>query len=305
MSLGRSWTPKMNTLEMRTRLYASVGDRYHIERTLGEGDLAIAYLARDRRDGKTVVMKVLRANVASALGSDTFLNATRIGASLSHPNIIPLLDAGDGNGMLFYVIPGVEGHSLRDVLSAYGQIPAVDAVRIVADVASALDYAHARDVVHRDIRPENITLQDGRALVADFGIANALASIDRDANAAPGLSVGALAYMSPEQAAGELVDGRSDLYSLASTLYEMLVGEPPFTGPTVQAVVAKRFVRTPESVAAISETIPPLVARALQRALARAAGDRPATAGAFVRSLTDPDHDIPQAGMDASRSAFA
>jgi serine/threonine-protein kinase len=277
----------MTTVEIRTRLYASIGDRYHIERTLGEGGMATVYLARDLKHGRDVAIKVLKADVGATLGADRFLREIQLAAKLNHPHILPLFDSGDANGMLFYVMPSVEGRSLRDELDASGPLPVAEALRITCEIAGALDYAHRHGIVHRDVKPENIMLQDGHALVADFGIGKAFSAVDGEAVTKTGMSVGTPAYMSPEQAAGEQVDGRSDLYSLACMLYEMLVGEPPFTGPTVQAVIAKRFVQTPASVTAMRDGIPRPVARALQRALARTPVDRHETTGDFARSLSE------------------
>jgi serine/threonine-protein kinase len=210
-----------------------------------------------------------------------------LASTLSHPNIVPIFDWGDSDGMLFYMMPNVRGHNLRDEIEAVGQLSVQDALRIAGEIAPALDYAHRRGVLHRDLRPQNVVLEDGRLLVADFGIGNALATIEGGAIAKAAIGIGAPAYMSPEQVAGEAVDGRSDVYSLASVLYEMLVGEPPFPGPATQVVISKRFMQTPPSVTVMRDGIPRPVACALQSALARSPADRPRTAGAFVASLID------------------
>jgi serine/threonine-protein kinase len=277
----------MNTLEMRTRFHAALGDRYHIERTLGEGGLATVYLARDLKYGRDVAIKVLKSEIGAAVGPERFRREMELASTLSHPNIVPIFDWGDSDGMLFYMMPNVRGHNLRDEIEAVGQLSVQDALRIAGEIAPALDYAHRRGVLHRDLRPQNVVLEDGRLLVADFGIGNALATIEGGAIAKAAIGIGAPAYMSPEQVAGEAVDGRSDVYSLASVLYEMLVGEPPFPGPATQVVISKRFMQTPPSVTVMRDGIPRPVACALQSALARSPADRPRTAGAFVASLID------------------
>ncbi|MCA2992143.1 protein kinase, partial [Gemmatimonas sp.] len=215
-----------------------------------------------------------------------FLREIQLAAKLSHPHILPLYDSGDADGTLFYVMPVVQGQSLREQLETQRQLPIADAVRIASEVAGALDHAHRLGIIHRDIKPENIMLQDGHVLVADFGIGKAISDAPGDTLTQVGMSVGTPAYMSPEQAVGEEVDGRSDLYSLGCVLYEMLVGEPPFTGPTVQAVIAKRFVQTPADVMALREGVPRAVARALQQALARTPIDRFETTALFASVLT-------------------
>ncbi len=275
------------------RLAAALSDRYRIERELGQGGMATVYLAHDLKHDRQVAIKVMRADVAQALGADRFLREIHLAAKLSHPHILPLFDSGrtggqaDGRteGFLFYVMPFVDGESLRDRLDHEKQLPVEEAVRITAEVADALDYAHRHAVIHRDIKPENIMLHEGHALVADFGIGKALSAAKDDAVTRTGTSVGTPAYMSPEQASGEPVDGRSDIYSLGCVLYEMLVGEQPFTGPTMQAVIAKRFVQTPVDVASLREGVPRPVARAVQKSMARAPVDRYETAARFVTSL--------------------
>jgi serine/threonine-protein kinase len=270
------------------RLAAALADRYRIERELGAGGMATVYLALDLKHDRKVAIKVLRQEVAESLGRDRFLREIQLAAKLSHPHILALHDSGEACGALYYVMPNVEGQSLRDGMDA-GRLSVDDAVRIAQEVAGALDYAHRHDVVHRDIKPENIMLQDGHALVADFGIGKALSDVVGDALTQVGVSVGTPAYMSPEQAVGEAVDGRTDIYSLGCVLYEMLVGEPPFTGPNVQAVIAKRFVQTPADVTALREGVSRSVARAVQKALARTPIDRFETAAQFVAALTETD----------------
>jgi serine/threonine protein kinase len=280
---------QMNTLETRTRLYASIGDRYHIERTLGEGGLATVYLARDLKHGHDVAIKVLNSDAGDAVGAERFLRELRLAATLSHPNIVPLFDWGDANETLFTVMPRVQGRSLRDELDATGarRLPLDEALRITSEIAAALDYAHDHGVLHRDIRPENILLEHGRALLADFGFGNALAGIEGNGLTRSGVAISDPAYASPEQIAGEPVGARSDLYSLACVLYEMLAGEAPYPGPVTQVVISKRFMQTPPSVAVMRDDIPRPLACALQRALARSPSDRYDTARAFVQSLSD------------------
>ena len=284
---------------MSDRLSEALAHRYRIERELGQGGMATVYLARDLKHDRDVAIKVLKPDLSQTLGAERFLREIQLAAKLSHPHILPLFDSGDAGGALYYVMPRVAGISLRDRLDDTKQLPVDEAVRIASEVAGALDYAHRNGVVHRDIKPENIMLQDGHALVADFGIGKALSAVEGDAFTQVGMSVGTPAYMSPEQAVGEAVDGRSDLYSLGCMLYEMLVGEPPFTGPSVQAVIAKRFVQTPADVTALRDGIRRPVARALQKALARTPIDRYDTAAEFVIAMQEAE-----AAPIAARSAI-
>jgi serine/threonine-protein kinase len=269
-------------------LDAALSQSYRIERELGAGGMATVYLAHDLRHDRPVALKVLRADVAQTVGAERFLREIRLVAKLTHPHVLPLYDSGSADGALFFVMPNVTGGSLRDRLEQTRQLPVEEAVRIAAEVAGALDYAHRNGIVHRDVKPENIMLQDGHALVADFGIGKALSAVEGEAMTQTGMSVGTPVYMSPEQAAGEAVDGRSDLYSLGCVLYEMLVGEPPFTGPTVQAVIAKRFVQTPADVTALREGVPRPVGRAVQKALARTPIDRYESGAHFAAALAEP-----------------
>jgi len=255
----------------------TLAGRYRIEREIGAGAMATVYLARDLKHDRDVAVKILRPDLAESVGRERFLREIHLAAKLAHPHILPLFDSGD-DGALYYVMPNVQGHSLRDRIIADRQLPVADAVRIASEIAAALDHAHRQGVVHRDIKPENIMLQDGHALVADFGIGKALSDVADHSLTQIGTSVGTPAYMSPEQAVGESIDGRSDIYSLGCVLYEMLVGEPPFTGPTVQSVIAKRFVQTPADVAALRDAVSRPVARVVQRALARSPMDRFETA---------------------------
>ncbi len=257
--------------------------------------MATVYLAHDVKHDREVAVKVLRADVAQNVGAERFLREIQLVAKLSHPHILPLYDSGSAGAALYFVMPNVTGGSLRDRLDQARQLPVDEAVRIAVEVAGALDFAHRHNVVHRDIKPENIMLQDGHAQVADFGIGKALADSQQPQGSSDlketltqtGMSIGTPAYMSPEQAAGEAADGRSDLYSLGCMLYEMLVGEPPFTGPSAQVVIAKRFVQTPADVAALRDGVPRTVARALQKALARSPADRHDTAALFAAACCE------------------
>ncbi len=250
--------------------------------------MATVYLAQDLKHEREVAIKVLRDELADVLGRERFAREIRLASSLQHPHILPLLDSGDADGLLYFVMPVVRGESWRVRLER-GAMPVAEAVRLTVQVAGALDYAHRAGVAHRDIKPENILLQDGQALVVDFGIGRALGEASGSTLTQAGIAVGTPAYMSPEQAVGEAVDGRSDQYSLACVLYESLVGEPPFTGPSAQAVIAKRFVQTPADVHALREGVPRTVARAIQRALQRTAIDRFETLADFANALAEPD----------------
>ncbi|HEX5181010.1 MAG TPA: protein kinase [Gemmatimonadaceae bacterium] len=265
----------------------TLSGRYRIEREIGAGAMATVYLARDLKHDRDVAVKILRADLAESVGRERFLREIHLAAKLAHPHILPLFDSGESDGALYYVMPNVQGHSLRDRLAAHRQLPVPDAVRIASEIAAALDHAHRQGIVHRDIKPENIMLQDGHALVADFGIGKALSDVAGDALTQVGTSVGTPAYMSPEQAVGEPIDGRSDVYSLGCVLYEMLVGEPPFTGPTAQSVIAKRFVQTPADVTALRDAVSRPLARIVHRALARTPMDRFETAADLRDALRD------------------
>ncbi|MDE3053506.1 MAG: serine/threonine protein kinase, partial [Gemmatimonadota bacterium] len=220
-------------------LVAALSDRYRIERPLGAGGMATVYLAHDLRHGRRVAIKVLRPGVAEVIGGERFLQEIRVTAGLQHPHILPLHDSGSVGDLLYYVMPCVEGSSLRDRLNAEPRLPVETVLRLGEQVAGALDYAHRRGVIHRDVKPENILLQDGQAFLADFGIAFAMNGDDVQRLTQTGVSLGTPQYMSPEHVMGErALDARSDLYSLGVTLYEALAGVPPFTGPTAHAVIA-------------------------------------------------------------------
>ena len=268
------------------RLQAAVAGRYTIERELGRGGMATVYLAQDLKHRRAVAIKVLAPELAAALGRERFLREIETAAGLSHPHILPLHDSGEADGFLYYVMPYVAGESLRERLNRERQLPIENAVTIVGEVANALSYAHSRDVVHRDVKPENILLSDGQAIVADFGIAGAIDAAGGGKLTRTGIVLGTPAYMSPEQGAGErALDGRSDVYSLGCLLYEMLAGEPPFTGPTAQAIIAKRFTDPVPSIRRLRETVPVPMDQAIAKSLARAPADRFATPHQFAEAL--------------------
>src|SRR3989454_5521191 len=249
--------------------------------------MATVYLAQDLKHHRKVAIKVLEPELAAALGPERFLREIEIAAGLNHPHILPLYDSGESGASLYYVMPYVEGETLRDRLNRERQLPLEDALRITRDVADALSYAHDHDVVHRDIKPENILFQAAHAVVSDFGIARAITAAAGGSLTATGIAIGTPAYMSPEQASGGgPIDGRSDVYSLACVLYEMLAGEPPYTGASAQVVIAKRFTDPVPSVRRLRETIPPAVDAAITKALAKAPVDRFATAEAFAAALS-------------------
>jgi len=272
------------------RLSAALEGRYVVERELGEGGMATVYLAQDVRHDRQVALKVLRPELAAILGAERFLAEIRTTANLQHPHILPLHDSGEADGTVFYVMPYVEGESLRDRLTREHQLPVDDAVRIATEVASALDYAHRHGVVHRDIKPENILLHDGSALVADFGIALAVSSAGGGKRMTEtGMSLGTPHYMAPEQAMGEKdITPRADVYALGCVLYEMLTAEPPFDGATAQAIVARVMTEQPRSLTIQRHTIPPHVEAATMMALEKLPADRFATAAQFAEALTKP-----------------
>jgi serine/threonine-protein kinase len=277
-------------------LQAALTDRYTLERRIGEGGMATVYLAEDLKHHRKVALKVLRPELAAAIGAGRFLKEIETTASLQHPHILPLFDSGttegpdpSGPSMLYYVMPYVEGESLRDRLTRERQLPLDVALRLTREVADALDYAHRHGVIHRDIKPENILLQEGRALVADFGIALAVEQAGGSRFTETGISLGTPHYMSPEQAAGDRVlDARSDLYSLACVLYEMLAGEPPFTGPTLQAITAKKLGDTAPSLLRARDTVSPELDAVIHTALARVPADRYGSCHEFVEALEHP-----------------
>jgi len=274
-------------LDVLDALRRALADRYAIERELGQGGMATVYLAQDLKHHRPVAIKLLRSELAAALGPERFLREIEISAHLHHPHILPLYDSGEAEGLLYYVMPYVEGESLRDRLTREKQLPLEDALQIAREVADALGYAHSHGVIHRDIKPENILLESGHAVVADFGIARAVGSAATEKLTQTGIAVGTPVYMSPEQAAGSKeLDGRSDLYSLGCVLYEMLAGQPPFTGPTVESIVHQHLVTEPPNVTNIRPAVPASVAAALQRALAKTPADRFNPVALFAEALS-------------------
>ena len=261
-------------------------DRYRLERELGAGGMATVYLAHDFRHGRQVAVKVLHPELSAVLGGDRFVSEIRTTAQLQHPHILPLFDSGEAAGNLFYVMPVIEGETLRSRLGREKQLPVPDAVRLAREIAEALDYAHRHGVIHRDIKPENILLHDGRALVADFGIALAVQSAGGQRMTQTGLSLGTPQYMSPEQAMGEReITARSDIYSLGVVAYEMLTGEPPFTGPTSQSIVARVLTEEPRPIGPQRKSVPPEVESAILTALEKLPADRFGSAADFASSI--------------------
>jgi serine/threonine protein kinase/Tol biopolymer transport system component len=276
------------------RLRTALEGRYQVREEVGKGGMALVFLAEDLKHHRNVALKVLRAELAAVLGAERFLKEIEVTAQLQHPNILPLYDSGEADGFLYYVMPLMEGESLREVLDREGELPVDQAVEIARAVAAALDYAHGRGVIHRDIKPSNILLQGGQALVADFGIALAMRKAGGDERLTEtGLSLGTPHYMSPEQAAGDReLDRRSDIYSLGATLYEMLVGEPPHMGKTPQSVVAKILSETPAPIRKTREMVPPNVEAAVAKALARSPADRFKTAAELAAALVNPSFQL-------------
>ena len=267
-------------------LKTALADRYAIDIEIGSGGMATVYLAEDLKHHRKVAVKVLRPELATALGPERFLLEIEIAAKLNHAHIMPLYDSGGADGWLYYVMPLAEGETLRERLDRERQLPLDDALRIAGEVAEALTYAHDRGVIHRDVKPENIMLQAGHAVITDFGIARAVSEAGGDRLTETGIALGTPTYMSPEQAGGGGdVDQRSDIYSLACLLYEMLAGEPPFSGPSAQAIMARHVMDTPHSLRAVRNTVPQAVENAIARALNKVPADRYSTAGEFAKAL--------------------
>ena len=273
--------------DLLERLHEALASQYRVERELGAGGMAVVFLAQDLRHHRQVAIKVLRPELAAEIGPEQFLREIQTSARLSHPHILPLLDSGAAGDLLYYAMPFVEGESLRGKLSREKQLSLDDALQIAREVAGALDYAHSHGVVHRDIKPENILMQSGHAVVADFGIARAVTAAGNATISATGMMLGTPAYMSPEQASGsQEVDGRSDLYSLGCVVYEMLAGQPPFTGPTLQSLVHQHLTLLPRPVTELRPVVTGSVAAAVQRALAKTPADRFSAVGQFAEALT-------------------
>jgi serine/threonine-protein kinase len=270
-----------------------LADRYRLERELGQGGMATVYLAEDLKHQRQVAVKVLRPELGAVLGAERFVNEIRTTANLQHPNLLPLFDSGEADGLLFYVMPYVEGETLRARLETERQLPVDETVRLIALLAGALDFAHARGVVHRDLKPENILLQAGQPIIADFGIALAVAQAGGERVTQTGLSLGTPHYMSPEQATGTpTVDARSDQYALGATAYEMLTGEPPHTGPTTPAIVARLLTEKPRDIRTTRPAVPAGVDAAIQRALEKSPADRFPSCGAFAGALDTGARDV-------------
>jgi serine/threonine-protein kinase len=287
-------------------LATALAGRYEIERELGQGGMATVYLAEDPKHRRKVAVKVLRPELAAALGAERFLAEIQVTANLQHPNILPLYDSGQADAFLYYVMPYIEGESLRDTLDREKQLSVERTIEIAKAVAAALAFAHGRGVLHRDIKPENILLQEGQALVADFGIALAVSHLEGPRLTETGLSLGTPQYMSPEQATGDReIDARSDVYSLGAVVYEMLVGEPPYAGPTVQAIVMRILSEEPRPIRLIRAAVPPNVEEAVLTALAQTPADRFAGTAEFAAALTDPGYRRPETGRLAATTPWA
>ena len=292
------------------RLRSALAETYSIDRELGRGGMATVYLAQDCKHERLVALKVLHPDLAASLGPDRFLREIKLAARLNHPHILALHDSGEADGFLYYVMPYVEGESLRERLDREHILPIDESVHHARSIASALDYAHRQGIVHRDMKPENVMLYEGEAMVMDFGIAKAVSSAGSETLTQTGMMVGTPAYVSPEQAAGEVnLDGRTDQYSLACVLYEMLSGERPFTGPTPQAVMSKRFTETAKPLRTLRNTVPESVERAVGKAMATDADGRYKTAAMFAQalasgSLTTPtdSQTLPQQTVSAAKS---
>jgi len=288
-----------------SRLNSALEGRYAVKEEVGQGGMAVVFLAEDLRHHRKVALKVLRSELAAIIGAERFLKEIEVTANLQHPNILPLYDSGDADGLLYYVMPMMEGETLREKLDREHQLQVEEAVEIAKAVAAAADYAHRHDVIHRDLKPSNILLHDGQALVADFGIALAMSKAGRETRLTEtGLSVGTPHYMSPEQAAGDReLDARSDLYSLGAMTFEMLVGEPPHVANTAQAVVAKILTDTPAPIRRTRELVPANVEAAVAKALARSPADRFASVADFAAALTNPGFTLPALESAMGRAA--
>jgi serine/threonine-protein kinase len=274
--------------DLLERLKAALSDRYAIERELGTGGMATVYLAEDLKHDRKVALKVLKPELAAVLGGERFLQEIKTTASLQHPHILPLFDSGESDGLLYYVMPYVEGETLRDKLDRERQLPVEEAVRLTMQVADALDYAHRQGVIHRDIKPENVLLHDGRPMVADFGIALAVSAAAGGRMTETGLSLGTPHYMSPEQATAERdLTSRSDIYSLGAMLYEMLTGDPPHTGSSAQQIIMKIVTEEAEPVTKTRKSVPPNVAAAVAKSLEKLPADRFGSAKLLGAALGD------------------
>ena len=281
-------------IELRERLATALSDRYDVERELGHGGMATVFLAQERATGRRVALKVFRSDVAMALGAERFLREIELAARLEHPNIVPLIESGqapqpDGHPpLLYYAMPYIEGESLAERLERGGELALDEVVAIISPVAAALQHAHERGIVHRDVKPPNIMLSSDGPMVADFGIAHAIGQTGEKKLTSTGCVVGTPAYMSPEQSAGTYrLDGRSDVYALGCVTYEMLLGEPPFSGPSTQAVLARHAVGQVPSMRVVRPTIPPGVEAVVHRCLSKSPADRYRTATEYAAALAE------------------
>lgn len=265
---------------------AALRERYQVEKVIGHGGMATVFLACCPSYDQPVAIKVLHPEFAATLLADRFHREISILGNLEHPNILPLLESEEAGQLIYYVMPYAKGASLRDQLEGQPWLSLEDTIRVAADVAAALDYAHTRNIVHRDIKPENIMFDDGRAKVCDFGVARAIVKAGGERISSSGLVVGTPSYMSPEQASGtSKLDGRSDIYSMGCVVYEMLIGEPPFTGRTAQAIMARQVRQPPPSLRVVRPELPEKVEQAVHRALEKEPDKRPPSAGEFAREL--------------------
>ena len=288
-------------MKITAELSAGLAGRYVVEREIGRGGMAVVYLARDIKHDRLVAVKVLNPELTASLGTERFLAEIRTTATLQHPNLLPLYDSGEAGGLLYYVMPYIEGESLRARLEREQQLPVEDAVRIASGIANALSYAHGRGVIHRDLKPENVLLQHGQPVVLDFGIALALRNAAEGRKTQTGISVGTPQYMSPEQAAGEkTIDARADIYALGTLTYEMLAGEPPHTGRSAQAIIAKVMAGEVRPVTGSRPSVPSHVASAVHRALSRVPADRQSSAAEFARALENHPGSVQVAGPGMS-----
>ncbi len=287
--------------EIPAELQVALAERYTVVREIGRGGMATVYLADDLKHPRQVAIKVLDPDLSEALGAERFLQEIETASSLTHPHILPLFDSGEADGLLYYVMPHVKGESLRDRLKREKQLPVEDAIRFTREIADALSYAHEEGVIHRDVKPANILLEAGHAVLADFGVAKAVSEVDRTQLTQTGTSLGTPTYMSPEQASGEQeLDGRSDQYALGCVLYEMLAGEPPFRGARVEAIVRQHLTVDPNPVTQARPSVPEGVAAALHRALAKNPADRFRTTRELGAALEGPLQ-TPSGGTAATR----
>ena len=279
--------PDPRVLDLLDRLQTALAGRYAVEREVGHGGMAVVYLARDFRHDRMVALKVLQERFTEVVGADRFLREIRLAARLHHPHLLPLYDSGEADGFLYYVTPYMESGSLRDLLVAQGRIALVTALRLTRQAAEALDYAHRQGVVHRDVKPENILLEEGHAVVADFGVARAVTAAAETGLTQAGMLIGTPAYMSPEQASDGPLDGRCDVYALGCVLFEMLAGQPPFTGNSPIALIAQRLTGPAPTLGAVGAVVPAAVEQLVARALAQQADDRFQTGADLARALAD------------------